>query len=92
MSPRADCQSVQPGTVMLSELTELILPERRAAQKCEACGQEFRCGASLTGCWCWRAELTAAARAQLRARYRDCLCPTCLASWAAGAPAKEASE
>jgi hypothetical protein len=35
--------------VMLRKLMELIRPERRALRVCEACGNPFRCGASLKG-------------------------------------------
>lgn len=69
---------------MLQELTELIFPERRAPRTCEACGSAFQCGASLRGCWCVSVKLSAEIRQQLRARYQDCLCPTCLQAAAAG--------
>ena len=46
---------------------------------CEACGQEFGCGAlSPGGCWCAKVETTEETRAELKRRYRDCLCPSCL--------------
>ncbi len=50
---------------------------------CEACGKEFSCGASVFGCWCSEIELTDETRAELRSRYRDCLCRDCLASHSA---------
>jgi cysteine-rich CWC protein len=43
---------------------------------CEACGATFECRAG--GCWCDDVALAAITRAELRARYDDCLCPTCL--------------
>jgi hypothetical protein len=43
---------------------------------CESCGQAFEC--RLGACWCDDASLSDERRAQLRARYNDCLCPTCL--------------
>lgn len=70
---------------MLRELTQLILTKRPAARTCEACGQPFTCGASLTGCWCQQVELTPAVRQELRERYHDCLCPACLAQFSAKA-------
>ena len=45
---------------------------------CEACGSEFTCGATITGCWCTEVKLSAETRADLRARYRGCLCRACL--------------
>jgi Cysteine-rich CWC len=45
---------------------------------CEGCGGEFRCGATLAGCWCTQVRLTADARANLRARYKTCVCRACL--------------
>ena len=63
---------------MLKQLTQFILPSTRPPRVCEACGQPFHCGASLAGCWCVSVKLDAATRQQLRARYRDCLCRTCL--------------
>ena len=51
---------------------------------CEGCGGEFTCGATLTGCWCMDVKLTADARANLRARYKACVCRACLEREAAG--------
>jgi Cysteine-rich CWC len=45
---------------------------------CEACGDQFTCGATVTGCWCMQVKLTRDARANLRARYKDCVCRVCL--------------
>lgn len=55
----------------------------RGAARCESCGAEFTCGASLAGCWCSGVELDDAARAELRSRFRRCLCRACLESYAA---------
>lgn len=63
---------------MLRELTEFILPNKRAPRECEACGKPFVCGASLKGCWCFEIKLSAATRTELRARYKHCLCRECL--------------
>ena len=45
---------------------------------CESCGEPFGCELSLAGCWCSAVRLTEAARAEIRAKYRGCLCPACL--------------
>ena len=45
---------------------------------CESCGQPFACELSLAGCWCSKVALTDAARAELRAKYSNCLCRRCL--------------
>ena len=47
---------------------------------CEACGNEFSCGASLRGCWCGEIELSDETRAEMRSKYQDCLCRDCLSS------------
>ena len=59
-------------------LLALLSPRWREPSTCEACGSAFTCGASLQGCWCTEVRVTAEARADLRARYRDCLCRDCL--------------
>ena len=45
---------------------------------CEACGAAFTCSASGAGCWCADVELSGGALAELRERFRDCLCQRCL--------------
>ena len=59
---------------------------------CESCGAEFECGAALGGCWCGEVELDEAARAELRERFRRCLCRACLESYAARRPDREGAE
>jgi hypothetical protein len=44
------------------------------ALKCEACGNDFTCGASLKGCWCAEIKLNDQDRATLKSCYSDCLC------------------
>ncbi len=68
----------------LRELTGYIYPQLREPSTCEACGDAFTCGATLKGCWCSEVKLSDTARAELRARYRRCLCRTCLERFAAG--------
>ena len=61
-----------------------LLSERwREPSKCEACGNEFVCGATLGGCWCTELKLSDEARAELRSRYSTCLCRKCLEDAAA---------
>jgi hypothetical protein len=62
----------------------VVLPVLKQPSVCEACGDEFVCGASLAGCWCAEVELTESVRAELRARYKGCLCRVCLERYAAG--------
>lgn len=69
----------------LRELT--VLSSSRpggGAEVCESCGAEFRCGASQSDCWCAEVRLDDAARAELRERFRRCLCRACLEGYAAG--------
>ncbi|HEY7189089.1 MAG TPA: cysteine-rich CWC family protein [Vicinamibacterales bacterium] len=47
-------------------------------QACAACGGDFICGATVTGCWCTQVKLNADTRASLRGRYKNCLCRSCL--------------
>lgn len=68
----------------LRKLAGVVLPVLKEPSVCEACGDEFVCGASLAGCWCAEVELTEAVRAELRARYKGCLCRACLERFAAG--------
>jgi hypothetical protein len=49
---------------------------------CESCGGEFTCGATLAGCWCSEVKLSEAALAELRARFKGCLCRECLERFA----------
>lgn len=62
----------------LRNIAAWVAPGMRAPQVCEGCGQEFHCGASVWGCWCAEMKLSDAARAELRAKYRECLCRACL--------------
>jgi hypothetical protein len=57
---------------------EITLPQYREPSVCEACNEQFICGAELSGCWCQEIKLSEAARAELRTRYQRCLCRACL--------------
>jgi hypothetical protein len=61
---------------MFLKLASLI-PLRRGST-CDACGSDFRCGVSLAGCWCSEIKLSDEARAEMRSRYRGCVCRQCL--------------
>jgi hypothetical protein len=56
----------------------LVSPRWRTSSPCEGCGNDFTCGASLTGCWCLQVKLGDDARADLREKYRKCVCRACL--------------
>jgi hypothetical protein len=62
----------------LSRLTNALSHALTRERRCEACGNEFSCGASLRGCWCREIEVPEAARKELQSLYRDCLCRACL--------------
>ncbi|MGH9882003.1 MAG: cysteine-rich CWC family protein [Pyrinomonadaceae bacterium] len=62
-----------------------IFSERwRAPSTCQACGNNFSCGATLSGCWCSEVKLTEETRADLRTRFSGCLCRGCLEKFADG--------
>jgi hypothetical protein len=69
---------------MLKKVAGLILPQYREPSICEACGELFTCGATLSGCWCQEIKLSEAVRTELRSRYDRCLCRTCLEGFAKG--------
>ena len=62
----------------LRKLAGLFSTRFRDPSICEACGGEFSCGASLRGCWCSEIKLSDETRAELKSRYRRCLCRECL--------------
>jgi hypothetical protein len=64
----------------LRKLAGIISPSLAGKSVCEACGNEFSCGASLRGCWCSEIELTDTQRSELKAKYRECLCRDCLSA------------
>jgi hypothetical protein len=67
----------------LKSLAALVAPSLREPSACESCGGEFACGARLAGCWCGEIKLSEETRAELRARFRGCLCRACLERFAA---------
>ncbi len=65
-------------TTRLKRFAAVLSPRWREPSTCEACGNQFMCGATLGGCWCWEIKLSEAQRAELKDRYRSCLCGECL--------------
>jgi hypothetical protein len=55
---------------------------------CESCGEEYICGATVKGCWCMKLKVSDEARAEMKAKFEKCLCPTCLAAYASGSTGK----
>ena len=62
----------------LSRMLAYVSPRFRPASTCEACGGPFTCGATLGGWWCSEVKVSDAVRADLRTRYKKCLCRACL--------------
>ena len=59
-----------------------------SAERCPRCGGGFHCGMADDGpCACSGVTLDAATLAELRQRYRGCLCLACLRSLTTEAPA-----
>jgi hypothetical protein len=69
----------------VKKLLRTFSSQKGVTETCEACGEKFVCGATITGCWCSEVKLSEAARAELKARYKGCLCRTCLEKFAAKA-------
>jgi hypothetical protein len=63
---------------MLTEISNALSQGLTRERRCEACGNEFSCGASLSGCWCSEIKLSDEARKEIQGLYRDCLCRSCL--------------
>ncbi len=52
---------------------------------CERCGERFACGGiKLRACWCAEVKMSPETLAELRQKYRHCLCPQCLEGFARG--------
>ncbi|MBL8152142.1 MAG: cysteine-rich CWC family protein [Blastocatellia bacterium] len=54
--------------------------------RCEACGEEFKCGATITRCWCSEIKVSSDIRHELRKRYKNCLCRSCLEAFSKTSP------
>jgi hypothetical protein len=66
----------------LHKLLGIFSSQWRAQETCAACGEEFVCGATLAGCWCSEVKLSETTRAELKERYKGCLCRACLEKFA----------
>jgi hypothetical protein len=66
----------------LRKLLSFVSLRWREPSLCEACGDQFICGATIRGCWCTEIKLGETTRAQLRERYKQCLCRACLERFA----------
>lgn len=62
----------------LKQALGFISEKYKDPSTCESCGESFICGATIKGCWCIKVELTDEDRKQLKAKFKDCLCPDCL--------------
>jgi len=61
-------------------MSDVLAPGHRATL-CPRCGGAFACGVGAdpsTPCFCASVELGDARRAELAARWSDCLCEACL--------------
>jgi hypothetical protein len=50
----------------------------KESSTCESCGGRFVCGATIKGCWCVEVKTSEQVRAELKSKFRDCLCQSCL--------------
>ncbi len=66
----------------LRRISGFFFPSLRQPMPCDSCGEDFLCGAGLTGCWCMEVKLDALTRAKMREQFHDCLCRNCLESFA----------
>lgn len=59
---------------------------------CESCGEEFSCGAKTGVCWCFEIDLESEKLAELREKFKNCLCADCLMNMAAQLTGKTPDE
>jgi hypothetical protein len=45
---------------------------------CESCGEDFSCGSKIGKCWCFAVEVNAETLADIKTKYKECLCEKCL--------------
>lgn len=55
--------------------------EKIVQKICPRCRKEFNCNEE-EGCWCEKIHLTSDMLSYLRLRYIDCLCSSCIESFA----------
>jgi hypothetical protein len=58
-------------------------PSSSRRKLCPSCAAEFGCADGAPGCWCEAVALARETLAELRVLADDCLCPACLAGFAA---------
>jgi hypothetical protein len=63
-------------------MTDVMTIETNTS-RCQSCGKEFGCGAKLDGCWCTEVKLADWQAEVIKAEFDNCLCPGCLATFAA---------
>jgi len=71
--------------VEVRKLLKIFSSQKGAEETCAACGEKFVCGVTLAECWCSEVKLSETARAELKMRYKSCLCRKCLERFAAKA-------
>ena len=58
---------------------------------CESCGATFGCcPVPNSGCWCADVAISDAARAELKTKFAECICPACLTKYAQKEPTAQA--
>ena len=67
----------------VKKLLRIFSSQQGVTEMCPACGEKFVCGATLAGCWCSEVRLSEEMRANLKERYKGCLCRACLEKFAA---------
>jgi cobalamin transport system permease protein len=67
-------------------------PSLAKRKRCPSCAAEFGCADGEPGCWCESVVLSRGTLAELRALADDCLCPACLAGFAARDAQRGAAE
>jgi hypothetical protein len=75
----------------LFKINEALAQALTRQRLCESCGNDFTCGAGLRGCWCSEIKLSDETRAELKSRFKDCLCSDCLRTFAANDESKKAA-
>jgi hypothetical protein len=55
---------------------------KRRSKRCALCGRAFGCRQGEPGCWCESIELDRETLAQIRSLADDCICSSCLGTFA----------
>ena len=71
---------------LLRPVNDVAVPSRRQTarvfKECATCQKSFGCGVGAPGCWCDALRLPSETLAQIRTLADDCICPSCLTSFA----------